>query len=127
MAAPDDWIEFGRSSALAIPRWLVVSGRAPAVPRARGAGWPLGRTVRLAELEAVAVQVEGVEYVTGSTLGLPDGSGGYTPASLLALEKWEVPQLVNLSVVVGDPLPAGTPYQPTPPDVILVPLPPEVC
>jgi predicted phage baseplate assembly protein len=92
-----------------------------------GAGWPLGRTVRLAELEAVAVQVEGVEYVTGSSMGLPDGSGGYTPASLLALEKWEVPELVQLSVVAGDPLPAGTPYQPAPPDATLVPLPPEVC
>ena len=92
-----------------------------------GAGWPLGRTVRIAELEAVAVQVEGVEYVTGSALGVPDGSGGYTAVDLLALERWEVPELVDLSVVVGDPLPIGAPYQPAPPDGTLVPLPPDVC
>jgi predicted phage baseplate assembly protein len=92
-----------------------------------GTGWPLGRAVRIAELEAVAVQVEGVEYVTGSGLGVPDGSGGYAPVVLLALERWEVPELVDLSVVVGDPLPIGAPYQPAPPDGALVPLPPDVC
>ena len=43
-----------------------------------GAGWPIGRTVRRAELEAVVVQVEGVEYATGLTLALDD-DGTYTP------------------------------------------------
>jgi hypothetical protein len=92
-----------------------------------GSGWPLGRAVRLAELEAVAVQVEGVEYVTGSALGVPDGSGGYTPESVVELQRWELPQLVDLSVVAGPPLPIGAPYQPAPPDGIPVPLPPDVC
>jgi hypothetical protein len=92
-----------------------------------GAGWPLGRAVRMAELEAVAVQVEGVEYVTGSGLGIPDGSGGYRPTDPVPLEQWEVPELVGLSVVVGDPLPIGTPSQPAPLDGTLVPLPPDVC
>jgi predicted phage baseplate assembly protein len=92
-----------------------------------GAGWPLGRAVRIAELEAVAVQVEGVEYVTGSGLGIPDGSGGYKPTDPVLLERWEVPELAALSVVVGAPLPIGTPYQPAPLDGTLVPLPPDVC
>ena len=38
-----------------------------------------------------------------------------------------MPELVDLSVVAGDPLPLGTPYQPAPPDGTLVPLPPDVC
>jgi predicted phage baseplate assembly protein len=92
-----------------------------------GAGWPLGRAVRLAELEAVAVQVEGVEYVVGSALGVPDGSGGHTPVDVVDLERWEVPELVDLAVVSGPPLPVGEPYEPTQPDGTLVPLPPDVC
>ena len=83
--------------------------------------------MRIAELEAVAVQVEGVEYVTGSALGVPDGSGGHTAADVVELERWEVPELVGLAVVSGDPLPIGEAYQPPPPDGIPVPLPPDVC
>jgi len=92
-----------------------------------GTGWPLGRAVRIAELEAVAVQVEGVEYVTGSALGVPDGSGGFVQVDVVALERWEVPQLVDLAVVAGQPLPIGAPYQPAAPAGTLVPLPPDVC
>jgi predicted phage baseplate assembly protein len=92
-----------------------------------GHGWPLGRVVRIAELEAVAVQVEGVEYVTGSALGVPAGSGGFTGVDVVALARWEVPQLVDLAVVAGPPLPIGVPYQPADPDGTLVPLPPDVC
>ena len=92
-----------------------------------GHGWPLGRVVRIAELEAVAVQVEGVEYVTGSALGVPAAGGGYTGIDVVALARWEVPQLVDLAVVSGPPLPIGVPYQPADPDGTLVPLPPDVC
>ena len=91
-----------------------------------GAGWPLGRTVRIAELEAVAVQVEGVEYVVGSGLGIPDGSSGFTAVDAVALERWEVPELVALTVSAGDPLPIGAPAAPADPGT-LVPLPPDVC
>ena len=91
-----------------------------------GGGWPLGRTVRRAELEAVVVQVEGVEYATGLRLGRPDGAGGYTDIDELALQRWEVPHLVAFTVVDGEPLAPGTAY--TPPDPgTLVPLPPDVC
>jgi hypothetical protein len=88
-----------------------------------GRGWPLGRAVRRAELEAVAVQVDGVEFMTGLLMAEPGGG----PLDLLALERWQVPELVELTVVAGDPLPLGTPYEPAPPDKTPVPLPPDVC
>jgi predicted phage baseplate assembly protein len=92
-----------------------------------GAGWPLGRAVRVAELEAVAVQVEGVEFVTGSAMGVPDGAGGYDPADVVLLDRWEVPELVDLVVTAGDPLPVGAAHRPVEPAGRLVPLPPDVC
>ena len=91
-----------------------------------GGGWPLGRTVRVAELEAVAVQVEGVEYVTGSALAREVG-GALTPVPEVGIERWEVPELVSLTVVSGDPLPPGAAYESDGPDGVLVPLPREVC
>jgi predicted phage baseplate assembly protein len=114
----------------AVRRWVELILRqylAPLPPFGPdGVGWPLGRTVRRAELEAVVVQVEGVEYVNGLTLAVPSGAG-YTEIGQLDLAKWEVPQLVDLAVVSGDPLPPGTAYQPADPPGVLVPLPPEVC
>jgi hypothetical protein len=82
--------------------------------------------VRIAELEAVAVQVEGVEYVVGSGLGVPDGAGGFTPRTTVELDRWEVPELVALTVASGSPLPVGGSTAPTDPGT-LVPLPPDVC
>ena len=92
-----------------------------------GSGWPLGRAVRIAELEAVAVQVEGVEFVTGSQLGEPDGSGGYDETDAVNLDRWEVPELVDLAVAAGAPLPIGQAHRPVDPEGTLVPLPPDVC
>ena len=40
-----------------------------------GTGWPLGMEVRRQDLEAVAVRVEGVRYVTGIRLGVQNGAG----------------------------------------------------
>jgi predicted phage baseplate assembly protein len=91
-----------------------------------GNGWPLGRTVRRAELEAVAVQVEGVEYMTGLSLAVPDKSG-YRTVGTVDLARWESPELIHLSVVEGDPLPPGAPIAPAPPPTQPVPLPPDVC
>ncbi len=91
-----------------------------------GGGWPLGRTVRRAELEGVVMQVEGVEYVNDLILAVPAGTG-YEQVSQLVLDKWEVPQLADLTVVSGDPLPPGEAYQPPEPSGPLVPLPPDVC
>ena len=91
-----------------------------------GAGWPIGRAVRRAELEAVVVQVEGVEYATGLTLALDD-NGTYTKVDeVVVLDPWQVPRLTAFTVVAGDPLKPGEGYEPAPPGS-LVPLPPDVC
>ena len=115
----------------AVRRWVDTILRqylAPLAPLGPdGEGWPLGRAVRIAELEAVAVQVEGVEYVTGSALGLADGTGGYIGDDVVLLDRWEVPELTDLVVTAGDPLPIGEVHRPVEPDGTLVPLPPDVC
>jgi hypothetical protein len=91
-----------------------------------GTGWPLGRTVRAAELAAVAVQVDGVEYVEDLLLGLVTPAG-VTPQPLVTLERWQVPELAEITVAPGPPLPLGTTSEPTPPDKTPVPLPPDIC
>jgi hypothetical protein len=98
-----------------------------------GNGWPLGRIVRRAELEAVAVQVEGVEYLQedeqggGIVLWTPSGEG-YQRVDKLELKRWEVPEVVDFKVVSGTPLPPDKPYVPAPPSSPnLVPLPTDVC
>jgi hypothetical protein len=98
-----------------------------------GAGWPLGQAVRRAELEAVAVQVEGVESIEGDLrLAVRDGGAWTDVEREVTLRRWEVPAVDVVTVVHGpEPAPAaGTGYEPPPrggkPDV-LVPLPPDVC
>ena len=94
-----------------------------------GSGWPLGRAVRRAELEAVCAQVEGVEFVVDELLlGTPAEDGTFSTTSLVTLERWDVPELVAIAVVGGSPLPVGTGYDSgSPDDPVLVPLPPDVC
>jgi predicted phage baseplate assembly protein len=115
----------------AVRRWVLQIVRqylAPVPPFGpEGAGWPLGRPVRRAEIESVVVQVDGVEFVTGVRIAVP-ASGGYTEVvDPVDLEEWEVPQLVDLAVVSGAPLAPGIPYAPDVPDGVPVPLPPDVC
>ncbi|HJU03146.1 MAG TPA: putative baseplate assembly protein [Actinomycetes bacterium] len=119
----------------AVRRWVELILRqflAPLPPYGPdGGGWPLGRTIRRAELEAVAVQVEGVEFLDGLRLAVPDGAGGWTEVPTVALERWQVPELTEITVVEGEPLAPGASYQPAPPatrpGTVLVPLPREVC
>ncbi|WP_412543357.1 putative baseplate assembly protein [Longispora sp. K20-0274] len=140
----------------AVRRWVDLILRqylAPLPPYGPdGSGWPLGRAVRRAELEAVAVQVDGVEYLEGLLLTTPPvrppapplpvvstpprtpvaaPPAGPTPPAplrdLILLERWEVPEVVGLTVVEGPALPPGAPYEPAPPKGTPVPLPPEVC
>ncbi|MFL6164109.1 MAG: putative baseplate assembly protein [Jatrophihabitantaceae bacterium] len=114
----------------AVRRWveLIIKQYLAPVPPAGpdGKGWPLGRTVRRAELEAVAVQVDGVDYLEGLILAAVV-NGTASEQELIELERWQVPAVVDVSVVAGPPLPPGTAYQPAPPPKVLVPLPPEVC
>ncbi|WP_052681590.1 putative baseplate assembly protein [Saccharothrix sp. ST-888] len=127
----------------AVRRWVELILRqylAPLPPYGPdGAGWPLGRAVRRAELEAVAVQVDGVEYIEdelrlawrpGSGASAGAAAGDWVLAPLVPMRPWEVPGLAGITVVTGSPLPPGTGYPATPlpgGDPVLVPLPPEVC
>jgi hypothetical protein len=122
----------------AVRRWVELILRqflAPLPPYGPdGGGWPLGRTIRRAELEAVAVQVEGVESLAGDTgllLAVPDGGGGWVERPSVALERWQVPELAEITVVEGTSLTPGAPYQAAPPSTqpgtVLVPLPRDVC
>ncbi|MFJ7204031.1 putative baseplate assembly protein [Streptomyces sp. NPDC098789] len=137
----------------AVRRWVELILRqylAPLPPYGpEGGGWPLGRAVRRAELEAVAVQVEGLAYIedelllarratpsatTGAGTGTEPRAGAagpvWTPMPLVPLRPWEVPRLSAITVVTGTPLPVGAGYgtpPPAPGDPVVVPLPPEVC
>jgi predicted phage baseplate assembly protein len=91
-----------------------------------GHGWPLGRTIRRAELEAVAVQVEGVEYLNNLFLGEYTATG-LVKRDMITFERWELPELVQITVVGGAPLPLGVGVEPPEPPKTPVPLPPEVC
>ncbi|MGW6129719.1 putative baseplate assembly protein [Cellulomonas sp. NPDC055163] len=90
-----------------------------------GSGWPLGRAVRAAELEAVAVQVEGVEYALGTRLATLDPAP--TERNLVALTKWQVPEIAAVTVVTGPPTDPTVPATTPPSDTVPVPLPVEVC
>jgi hypothetical protein len=91
-----------------------------------GAGWPLGRDIRRAELEAVAVQVDGVEYLQDLLLGRVTATG-VVQQSLIELEKWQVPAIAGFTVSVGNPLKFGQKEAPQAPPKVPVPLPIEVC
>ena len=94
-----------------------------------GDGWPLGRNIRRQELEAVAVQVEGVEYLEGLNLAELTSANVWEPVDEVVLERWEVPTLASITVVAGAPLDAGGLYEPqTPEDQRpLAPVPKDVC
>jgi hypothetical protein len=67
-----------------------------------GNGWPLGRRVHGPELEAAALQVEGVEYLTGLKIAANDGKTrmGDTNETVV-FERYEVPELKSISVEEG--------------------------
>lgn len=122
----------------AVRRWVELIIRqflAPVPPYGPdGLGWPLGRQVRGAELEAVAVQVEGVEFLEGNGLRLAvrDGVRDDDPwreVPRVELRRWQVPELEDITVVAGEPLEPGAGYRPppAPSDTVYVPLPREVC
>lgn len=120
----------------AVRRWVELILRqflAPLPPYGPdGQGWPLGRTVRRAELEAVAVQVDGVEYLEGLLLAVPDQAApnGMRTVPTVELERYQLPEIIELTVISGAPLDPGRAYQPLPPanpDVLIAPLPRDVC
>lgn len=80
-----------------------------------GGGWPLGRRVHGPELEAAALQVEGVEFLHGlDVAGLAPDGVTWEPGTV-ELRRFEVPQLAEITVVEGAPLEPGTAIEPPPP------------
>jgi predicted phage baseplate assembly protein len=128
----------------AVRRWVALILRqylSPLPPYGPdGHGWPLGRTVRRAELAAVCTQVDGVESLVGplrlavidrpapASPGGPGPAPVVTKARTVRLQPWEVPQLSTVSVVGGKPVPViADPGGTGGPGPALVPLPPDVC
>jgi len=68
-----------------------------------GHGWPLGRRVFARELEGVAMQVEGIEYIEALRLDVAtrnaDASETWAPIEVLTLNEWEVPEIAAITVV----------------------------
>ena len=119
----------------AVRRWVELVIRqylAPLPPYGPdGNGWPLGRRVYGPELEAAALQVEGVEYLEGLTIaGTDDGGVTWTTVSpnAIELERYEVVELAEITVVQGPPLvPGQVPAPPAPSIPVPVPVPREEC
>ena len=110
----------------AVRRWVELVLRqtlAPLPPYGpAGAGWPLGRRVHGPELEAAALQVEGVEFLEDLAVAGWNGST-WVPGSV-NLQPWEVPALIEVTVVDGQPLPPpGAGLDMTPLDGLPLPFP----
>jgi hypothetical protein len=114
----------------AVQRWVELILRqylAPLPPYGPdGGGWPLGRAIRDAELGAVAVQVEGVQYLEKLRLAQTVG-GVVAELPVVPLEKWQLPAIGALNIVVGAPPTPSLPPEQPPPGPAVVPLPAEVC
>lgn len=94
-----------------------------------GTGWPLGMEVRRQDLEAVAVRVDGVRYVTGISLGVAGPGGTIQDVAERKLTGLELPWLSD--VAVGDTLEpldvfSGT-AQPGPAGRVPAPVIPKKC
>jgi hypothetical protein len=126
----------------AVRRWVELVIRqylAPLPPYGPdGGGWPLGRRVHAPELEAAALQVEGVEFLISDDTA---GHGGVRVSGFdestqtwiegpVTLHKWEVPQLAAITVVSDVPplAPNDALGPPTPPKTpIAIPVIKEEC
>jgi hypothetical protein len=64
-----------------------------------GQGWPLGRRVHGPELEAAALQVEGVQFL--NDLKVADWDGTQWVERSVKLQKYEVPEMAEITVVEG--------------------------
>ncbi|MGH8933604.1 MAG: putative baseplate assembly protein [Egibacteraceae bacterium] len=118
-------------SAIGVRRWVELVLRqylAPLPPYGPGGtGWPHGHRVHGPELEAAVLQVDGVDFI--EDLRVADLSGASPIQGTVELEWWEVPELAELTVVLGQPPEPGSggvgpPPSPTP---VPVPVPREEC
>jgi hypothetical protein len=131
----------------AVRRWVELVLRqylAPLPPFGpEGQGWPLGRAVYGPELEAAALQVEGVLFIECLRLAQWDEAGqqwveagtsaattaGCLPRERITLQPWESPEVVEMTVVQGDALVPGEAVGSVSPSLVPIPIPtiPEVC
>jgi predicted phage baseplate assembly protein len=112
----------------AVRRWVELVIRqylAPLPPYGpSGEGWPLGRRVHGPELEAAALQVEGVEYLEGlDVAGSVDGGKTWPETGPVELKPYEVAELVEITVVEGPPLEPGATLEPPDGDAVPIPVP----
>jgi hypothetical protein len=118
-------------SGTAVCRWVdkvVRQYLAPLPPYGPdGRGWPLGQRVFGPELLAVALQVDGIDYLEDLRVSGPDATGTWVEGTV-ALESWEVVQVTELTVVVGPALDPGQPVPaPATPHLVPIPVPPDEC
>ena len=131
----------------AVRRWVELVLRqylAPLPPYGPdGQGWPLGRAVYGPELEAAALQVEGVLFIECLRLAGRDGAGnwveagtdgaavtaGCLPRERITLQPWQVPEVAELTVVQGDALEPGAAVGTATPPLVPIPVPtiPQEC
>lgn len=97
-------------------------------------GWPLGRSVNQRELEVVVARVTGINGVFGLNL-FAQGSDNWqlitNANNELTLQKWQLPELLSVVVVAGQPNAPGNlsgvanPFANT--SEVGVPVVPEMC
>ncbi len=93
-----------------------------------GTGWPLGMELRRQDLEAVAVRVEGVRYVTGIKLGVMDAVGELGDVDKVAMLGLELPWLSGIDAAAQpEELSAFTGAPPVASDSLPVPVIPKKC
>ncbi len=88
-----------------------------------GGGWPRRKRLLAKDVEAAVTRVDGVEFVNALLLGGSDG----VAVDAMDMTGLQLPKLVGLSVVAGDPIPldqlVGSVVQPSTPGVQIVPVP----
>ena len=94
-----------------------------------GQGWPLGRRVYAPELEAAALQVEGVQYLVENGVAVASLQDGAWVTGTVELGPDEVPELTTITVVQGPRLEPGVEFTPpaSPDKPVPVPTVPETC
>ena len=101
-----------------------------------GGGWPLGRAIYGPELEAAALQVEGVQFIECLRLATWDEANGKwveaqakldadgcPPRENIELQPWEVPELAEITVVQGPAMTPGQALGPVKPPLVPIPIP----
>lgn len=93
----------------AVRQWVELALRqllAPLPPYGPdGAGWPLGRRVHAPELEAAALQVEGVSHVEDGHVQVAGWDGAAWIPGTVSLTRYEVPELAHIAVTAAAPAP----------------------